>query len=193
MGPSYDHEGSLKRPSNPLSALNGTDLVMLALLHPFTATPTDSSFHAVLHLGIPTSMPERWLWRALMKRSETRFVSALTWTKWLDSTTSVGLTPSNRRRHWMDDSNSPNSCGPTENSSGFAGIPPPMREWKRPTNDYGTGSDKISIPPTLLFSLFGDHPDVRKSATSDFKFDGDKIYLVGESKQGFQFQNSLSC
>ena len=50
-------------------------------------------------------------------------------------------------------------------------------------NDYGTGPDKISIPPTLLFSLFGDHPDVRKSATSDFKFDGDKIYLVGESKQ----------
>ena len=50
-------------------------------------------------------------------------------------------------------------------------------------NDYGTGPDKISIPPTLLFSLFGDHPDVRKSATSDFKFAGDKIYLVGESKQ----------
>ena len=50
-------------------------------------------------------------------------------------------------------------------------------------NDYGTGPDKISIPPTLLFSLFGDHPDVRKTATSDFKFAGDKIYLVGESKQ----------
>lgn len=50
-------------------------------------------------------------------------------------------------------------------------------------NDYGTGPEKISIPPTLLFSLFGDHPDVRKSATSDFKFPGDKIYLVGESKQ----------
>jgi phosphoribosylformylglycinamidine synthase len=50
-------------------------------------------------------------------------------------------------------------------------------------NDYGTGEHKISIPPTLLFSLFGDHPDVRKSATSDFKFAGDKIYLVGTSKQ----------
>ena len=50
-------------------------------------------------------------------------------------------------------------------------------------NDYGTGEHKISIPPTLLFSLFGDHPDVRKSATSDFKFSGDKIYLVGSSKQ----------
>ena len=36
-------------------------------------------------------------------------------------------------------------------------------------NDYGTGADKISIPPTMLFSLFGDHPDVRMTATSDLK------------------------
>ena len=48
-------------------------------------------------------------------------------------------------------------------------------------NDYGTGPDKISIPPTLLFSLFGDHPDVRFTATSDFKQAGDRIYLVGTS------------
>ena len=50
-------------------------------------------------------------------------------------------------------------------------------------NDYGTGPGKISIPPTLLFSLFGDHPDVRKSATSDFKHAGDRVYLVGTSNQ----------
>ena len=50
-------------------------------------------------------------------------------------------------------------------------------------NDYGTGPEKISIPPTLLFSLFGDHPDVRQTATSDFKRSGDKIYLVGTSNQ----------
>ena len=50
-------------------------------------------------------------------------------------------------------------------------------------NDYGSGPEKISIPPTLLFSLFGDHPDVRFSATSDFKQVGDVIYLVGASKQ----------
>jgi phosphoribosylformylglycinamidine synthase len=48
-------------------------------------------------------------------------------------------------------------------------------------NDYGKGANKISIPPTLLFSLFGDHPDVRNTATSDFKSPGDRIYLVGES------------
>ena len=49
-------------------------------------------------------------------------------------------------------------------------------------NDYGSGPEKISIPPTLLFSLFGDHPDVRFTATSDFKRAGDRIYLVGTSK-----------
>jgi phosphoribosylformylglycinamidine synthase len=48
-------------------------------------------------------------------------------------------------------------------------------------NDYGTGEKKISIPPTLLFSLFGDQPDVRYTATSDFKNAGDKVYLVGRS------------
>jgi phosphoribosylformylglycinamidine (FGAM) synthase-like enzyme len=50
-------------------------------------------------------------------------------------------------------------------------------------NDYGSGPEKISIPPTLLFSLFGDHPDVRQTATSDFKSSGDRIYLVGTSNQ----------
>jgi phosphoribosylformylglycinamidine synthase len=50
-------------------------------------------------------------------------------------------------------------------------------------NDYGSGPNKISIPPTLLFSLFGDQPDVRFSATSDFKQAGDRIYLVGTSHQ----------
>ena len=50
-------------------------------------------------------------------------------------------------------------------------------------NDYGTGEKKISIPPTLLYSVFGDQPDVRFTATSDFKNPGEKIYLVGESKE----------
>ncbi|MDP6870088.1 MAG: AIR synthase-related protein [Candidatus Poseidoniaceae archaeon] len=49
-------------------------------------------------------------------------------------------------------------------------------------NDYGTGENKISIPPTLLFSLFGNHPDVRYTTTSDLK-PGESIYLLGESKQ----------
>ncbi len=49
-------------------------------------------------------------------------------------------------------------------------------------NDYGSGENKISIPPTLLFSLFGDQPDVRYTTTSDLK-PGESLYLIGESKQ----------
>ena len=49
-------------------------------------------------------------------------------------------------------------------------------------NDYGSGENKISIPPTLLFSVFGNHPDVRYTTTSDLK-PGESLYLVGESKQ----------
>ncbi|MEC7179280.1 MAG: AIR synthase related protein, partial [Candidatus Thermoplasmatota archaeon] len=44
-------------------------------------------------------------------------------------------------------------------------------------NDYGKGEEKISIPPTLLFSLFGNHPDVRMAATSDLKHEGERLYL----------------
>ena len=50
-------------------------------------------------------------------------------------------------------------------------------------NDYGTGEKKISIPPTLLYSVFGDQPDVRFTATSDFKNVGEKVYLIGVSKE----------
>jgi len=35
-------------------------------------------------------------------------------------------------------------------------------------NDYRIGDVKISIPPTLLFSLVAKVPDVRKSVTMDF-------------------------
>lgn len=49
-------------------------------------------------------------------------------------------------------------------------------------NDYGSGENKISIPPTLLYSVFGDQPDVRFTATSDFKGAGERVYLVGVSK-----------
>ena len=48
-------------------------------------------------------------------------------------------------------------------------------------NDYGVWPNKISIPPTMLFSLFGNQPDVRKTATSNFKKHGERIYLVGST------------
>ena len=50
-------------------------------------------------------------------------------------------------------------------------------------NDYGQGDSKISIPPTLLFSLIGDQPDVTFAQTSDFKAPNDSIYLIGITSQ----------
>ncbi len=50
-------------------------------------------------------------------------------------------------------------------------------------NDYTGGGQKISIPPTLLFSVIGSIDDVNKSVTSDFKNAGDLIYLLGRTRK----------
>ena len=50
-------------------------------------------------------------------------------------------------------------------------------------NDAMLGGEKISVPPTLLFSLLGNHQDVRKAVSSDFKNPGDAIFLVGQTHQ----------
>jgi len=50
-------------------------------------------------------------------------------------------------------------------------------------NDAMMGGEKISVPPTLLFSLLGNHSDVKKAVSSDFKSPGDSIFLVGETHQ----------
>ncbi|MCX7769557.1 MAG: phosphoribosylformylglycinamidine synthase subunit PurL [Proteobacteria bacterium] len=49
-------------------------------------------------------------------------------------------------------------------------------------NDYIMGNIKISIPPTLLFSLIGVIEDVRKTVTMDFKNSGDIIFITGITK-----------
>ncbi|MCE5271313.1 phosphoribosylformylglycinamidine synthase, partial [bacterium] len=49
-------------------------------------------------------------------------------------------------------------------------------------NDYGAGRDKISIPPTLLFTALGIVEDVSRAVTLDFKADGDKVYVLGETR-----------
>ncbi len=49
-------------------------------------------------------------------------------------------------------------------------------------NDYTGGGQKISIAPTCLFSVIGVVDDVNKSITSDFKNEGDLIYILGETK-----------
>jgi phosphoribosylformylglycinamidine synthase len=46
-------------------------------------------------------------------------------------------------------------------------------------NDYQIGDTKISIPPTLLFSVIGKIDDVRRATTMDAKQPGDLVYLLG--------------
>lgn len=48
-------------------------------------------------------------------------------------------------------------------------------------NDYGSGKDKISIPPTLLFTVMGIVEDVSRAVTLDFKRAGDVIYVLGRT------------
>lgn len=46
-------------------------------------------------------------------------------------------------------------------------------------NDYIIGDIKISIPPTLLFSVIGYIEDVRRTVTMDAKKPGDIVYILG--------------
>jgi phosphoribosylformylglycinamidine synthase len=46
-------------------------------------------------------------------------------------------------------------------------------------NDYQIGGTKISIPPTVLFSVIGRMDDVRLATTMDAKRAGDLVYLLG--------------
>ena len=48
-------------------------------------------------------------------------------------------------------------------------------------NDYTGGGAKISIPPTVLFSVLGHIPDVNQAVSSDFKRPGDVVYLLGRT------------
>jgi len=49
-------------------------------------------------------------------------------------------------------------------------------------NDYLIGNTKISIPPTVLFSVMGKIEDARKAITMDAKGPGDLIYVLGETR-----------
>ncbi|MBW6458626.1 MAG: phosphoribosylformylglycinamidine synthase, partial [FCB group bacterium] len=48
-------------------------------------------------------------------------------------------------------------------------------------NDFKKGNVRISVPPTILYSMVAKIDDVRKTNTSDFKKAGDLIYLVGKT------------
>ena len=48
-------------------------------------------------------------------------------------------------------------------------------------NDFKADGVKISIPPTILYSMTAKIQDVRQTVTSDFKQAGDLIYQLGET------------
>ncbi len=48
-------------------------------------------------------------------------------------------------------------------------------------NDFKAGKIKISVPPTILYSMVAKIDDVRQTVTSDFKAEGDLIYQIGQT------------
>ncbi|MBT5419589.1 MAG: phosphoribosylformylglycinamidine synthase [Candidatus Cloacimonetes bacterium] len=48
-------------------------------------------------------------------------------------------------------------------------------------NDFKAGKIKISVPPTILYSMVAKIDDIRDTVTSDFKADGDLIYQIGKT------------
>ena len=50
-------------------------------------------------------------------------------------------------------------------------------------NDSTRGGRKISIPPSLLFSVIAKMDDISLSQTLDFKRSGDLVYVLGETKK----------
>ncbi len=59
---------------------------------------------------------------------------------------------------------------------------PPISGKDSMKNDSVRGNRKISIPPTVLFSVVGIMEDVRRAVTMYFKNAGDLIYVVGATK-----------
>ncbi len=49
-------------------------------------------------------------------------------------------------------------------------------------NDFRCGREKISVPPTVLYSLTARIDDVRRVTTAEFKRPGDLVFLVGPTR-----------
>jgi phosphoribosylformylglycinamidine synthase II len=66
-------------------------------------------------------------------------------------------------------------------------------------NDFKADGVKISVPPTVLYSMTAKVEDVRQVVTSDFKQAGDLIYLLGETydelggSEFYQLYNQLGA
>ncbi len=50
-------------------------------------------------------------------------------------------------------------------------------------NDYRIGDTKVSVPPTLMYTVIGKIPDIRKSVTMDVKQESDLVYILGYTKK----------
>lgn len=48
-------------------------------------------------------------------------------------------------------------------------------------NDFRAGGKKISVPPTVLYSVAAEIADVRKTVTSEIKGAGDGVYVLGRT------------
>ena len=72
---------------------------------------------------------------------------------------------------------------------------PPISGKDSMKNDSVRGGRKISIPPTVLFSTIGKIDDVGRAVTMHFKNPGDRIYVVGITKEelgGSEFYRLLA-
>src|SRR5262249_23046250 len=49
-------------------------------------------------------------------------------------------------------------------------------------NEYRSGGRHVRIPGTLLVSALGQVPDVRRCVTMDLKAPGNKLYLIGTTR-----------
>jgi len=69
-------------------------------------------------------------------------------------------------------------CEALYDSSTFFSIP--MTSGKDSMkNDFRGDGAKISVPPTILYSMAAKMDDIRRAVTSDLKAPGDKVYLLG--------------
>jgi phosphoribosylformylglycinamidine synthase II len=50
-------------------------------------------------------------------------------------------------------------------------------------NDYKIGNTKVSVPPTMMYSIMAKVQDVRKSISMDVKNEGDLVYILGMTKK----------
>ncbi len=63
-------------------------------------------------------------------------------------------------------------------------------------NDFRAGGKKISVPPTVLYSVAAAIPDVRRTVTSEIKEAGDGVYVLGRTTDEFgasEFQRLLGA